>query len=840
MRILARSGTPPPGRLLVPSTQMAKRSRIKDFFWRHSAGLAFLVMVAFVAFIGFLGYTYVTVTKRFDSARRFDRPSRIYSDATPLVPGMTYPRALLEPKLNHVGYHEVAARVANPGEYRYVDGNLEVYLQNFEYPDIEFRAVPVLVDMDGSTIHAIKRLDDGVALRGVRIEPELITSIYNNEMEDRVPVALSAVPKVLADAIIATEDKSFYQHEGISIRGTLGALKDDLRQKAFTRGGSTLTQQLVKNMLLNPERTWRRKIIEAIEALMLEARFSKDEILEAYLNEIYLGQNGAVQIVGVEQASQVYFGKHVTYLTLPEAATLAGIIRSPNVLSPLKYPDRAKPRRDTVLSLMRDQQKITEEEYQKAVASSLTTARFPKTSRSAPFFVDLVLKELKETYPETQLRTEGLRIFTTLDMIMQRAAEESLNGGIDALNKRYSYLRKSTTPLDGVVLTIQPGTGYVKALVGGRSYSKTQFNRAIQARRQPGSLFKPFVYVAAMDPNRGSQALTAATVLDDSPLSVPNGNAVWTPQNYDLRFHGPVTVREALAHSYNIPAVRAAIDAGMPNVVKEASSIGIESHLEPYPSVSLGAFEVTPLEIAYAYSAFANLGVKAEPISILAVSRADGTLLESREVKMRRVAPAGLCFVMNDILKDVFTYGTAGKARLLGFERDFSGKTGTTSNYRDAWFIGYSPRILSLVWIGFDDGHSVRLAGGDACVPIWTNYMNRIIGQVPDVDWKRPEDVVERDIDPESGGLATPWCPQTRGEVFVAGTEPTSVCPLHGGTGELPSGLLRDVGRVFTPGEPGGPQPAVQQTTPQQQQQQQQQRKERGLRRLLRAIFGGQ
>src|SRR5262249_43932532 len=299
----------------------SKRNRIKDFLWRHSAGLAFLVMVAFVVFIGFVGYTYVVVTRKFDSTRRFDLPSRIYSDATPLVPGASYPRALLEPKLNHVGYHEVATRVANPGEYRYVDGDLEIYLQNFEYPDIEFRAIPVIVDMDHSTVRAVRRLDDGVALRGVRIEPELITSIYDNEMEDRIPVALSAVPKVLADAVIATEDKGFYQHQGISIRGTLGALKDDLRSGSFSRGGSTLTQQLVKNMFHTFERTWRRKITEAFMAVILETRYTKDEILENYLNEIYLGQNGAVQIVGVEQASQVYFGKHVTYLSLPEAAT---------------------------------------------------------------------------------------------------------------------------------------------------------------------------------------------------------------------------------------------------------------------------------------------------------------------------------------------------------------------------------------------------------------------------------------------------------------------------------------------------------------------------------------
>src|SRR5260221_5024517 len=776
---------------------MPKRSRIKDFLWRHSAGLAFLVMVVFVAFIGFVGYTYVVITKKFDSSRRWDLPSRIYSDATAIVPGMSIPRALLEPKLNHVGYHEVREKIANPGDYRYVKDDLEIYLQNFEYPDIEFRTMPVVIGMNGNVVRDIKRADDAVPLRGIRIEPELITSIYNDEMEDRLPVALSGIPKVLSDAIISTEDKNFYSHNGISISGVAGALRTDMKQGAMTHGGSTLTQQLVKNLYLNPERTWRRKASEALMAILLEIRYRKPEILEAYLNEIYLGQNGAVQIKGVEQASQLYFGKHVTYLTLPEAATLAGMIRSPNVLNPLQHPDRPKPRRDTVLGLMRGQGLITQEQCDAAIASPLTTSRFPRGSRSAPFFVDLVLKQLRETYPETQLRTEGLRIFTTLDTIMQRPAEQALASGIESLTKKHADIRKSQTPLEGVILTIQPGTGYVKALVGGRNYSKTQFNRAIQARRQPGSLFKPFVYVTAMNPERGQQAFTAATVLDDAPITVRTGSNVWEPQNYDQRFHGRVTVRDALAHSYNIPAVRAAIDAGVPNAIKTAANIGIESQAEPYPSVSLGSFEVTPLEIAYAYSAFANLGVKAEPISILAVSTRDGKLLESREVKMKRVAPASVCYVMNDVLKDVFNYGTAGKPRSPGFERAFSGKTGTTSNYRDAWFIGYSPRILSLVWVGFDDGHSVRLAGGDACVPIWTSHMNRIVGMIPDVDWKRPDDVVERTIDPASGMLATPYCPETKNEIFVVGTEPTQVCPLHAGSGET-SPLLRALQHAFT------------------------------------------
>ena len=787
-----------------------------------------MAMLVFVALIAFTGYTYRVITKKFDSSRRWDLPSRVYSDAAPLVPGIQYPRALLEPKLNHVGYREVKKAVENPGEYRYTGDDLEIYLNNFEYPDMEFHAMPVRVEMEGAVVRSIRRISDGVKLRGVRIEPELITSIYDNEMEDRVPVSVDAVPKVLVDAILAREDRRFFSHHGVSIRGVLRAVRDDIQSKSLSSGGSTLTQQLVKNLYLTRERTFRRKGVEALMALLLEMRYDKPQILEAYLNVIYLGQNGAVQILGVEQASQVYFGKKVTYLTLSEAATLAGMIKSPNTLSPLKYPERAKAERDSVLAAMHELKMIDDTQYATVVASPLAVTRFPKTSRSAPFFVDLVMKQLRETYPETQLKTEGLRIFTTLDTTMQRSAEEALDNGIGNLNRKYKYIRTSSTPLEGVVVTIEPGTGYVKALVGGRSYSKTQFNRAIQARRQPGSLFKPFVYITAMDPAREHQAFTAATVLDDSPISVRSGNAVWSPQNYDNRFHGRVTVREALAHSYNIPAVRAAMNAGVPNVIKMASTIGVESRLQPYPSVSLGSFEVTPLEIAYAYSVFANLGVKAEPVSILAVVTRDGELKESRNVKMKRVAPASVCYVMNDILKDVFTYGTAGRASSLGFDKPFAGKTGTTNNYRDAWITGYSPRILSLVWVGFDDGKSVRLAGGEACLPIWTRHMNRIDGLVGDVDWRRPEDVTDREIDPASGMLATPYCPETRTEIFVAGTEPQSVCPLHAGSGEASPywPVPTELGQASVPQPP--PPPA----------DQRRRAKDNSIRKLLRRIFG--
>jgi penicillin-binding protein 1B len=818
------------------------QQRMKQFLWRHAVGIALVVMAFFVVGIGWLGYNYVLITRKFDSSRRWDLPSRIYSDALPMVPGLQYPRDLLEPKLNHLGYHAIQGSLANPGEYRYLPGSLEIYLQDFAYPDMEFHAMPVRVTLDGASVAgSIVRLPDGVPLRAVRLEPELITSVYGDVMEDRVPVPLTSVPKVLIDAIVATEDRSFFHHEGISIKGMIRAAITNFQSGGVRAGGSTLTQQLVKNLYLDPSRRYSRKVREIAMAIMLEARYSKQQILEAYLNEIYLGQNGSVQIAGVEEASRVYFSKHVNYLTLPEAATLAGMIRFPNGYSPLRYPERAMARRNVALKGMLDERMITEAEYQAAIAAPMTVNKFPKSYGSAPFFVDLVMKQLREKYPETQLRTEGLRVFTTLDTVLQRAAEESLKEGIAALSKKYARIRKSATPLEGVVVTVQPGTGYVRALVGGRDYTRSQFNRAFQAERQPGSLFKPFVYVAAMDPARGQQALTASTILDDSPISVQTGATVWRPQNYDNRFHGPVTVRRALAMSYNVPAVRAAIDAGVPNVVKLASHVGVESTLQPYPSIALGSFEVTPLEIAYAYSVFANEGVKAEPISILAVVTADGKLLENREVKMKRVASAGVCYVMNDILKGVLDYGTAGRIRSLGFERHFAGKTGTTNNYRDAWFVGYSPRILSLVWVGFDDGHNVGLAGGEAAMPIWAGYMRRVVGMIPDTGFRKPAEVVDRQIDPESGLLATPSCPQAAEEIYVAGTEPTAVCNLHG------TGYDRGFPDLRSD-EPWGSEPDElppqagqdrSQAGDRRQPEVRDAKREKRIKRILRMIFGG-
>jgi penicillin-binding protein 1B len=817
-----------------------KKSRAKGFLARNALRIAFVVMVLFVAAVGVLAYNYVTITRKFDTARQWDLPSRIYSDATPIVPGLSYPKTLLEPKLNHVGYHAVSGRVQSPGEYRWEGNALEIYLQPFRYPDVEFHGMAVRVNFRGSTVSNVVRIDDNLELRAVRVEPELVTSLFNDVMEDRLPVPLDSVSPHLVDAVVAAEDRQFFRHEGISIRGIVRAALENFRSREVRSGGSTITQQLVKNLYLTNERTYRRKMQEALMAIVLEARFSKKEILEAYLNEIYLGQSGAAQIVGVERASQIFFGKKAEYLTLPEAATIAAVIRYPNGYSPLRHPQRATERRNLVLRAMQEEEMITAGEYEEAVKAPLKVNPYHRGIRSAPYFVDLVLKELRETYPETQLKTEGLRIFTTLDTVMQRAAEESLTEGIEQLNRSYAYIRKADAPLQGSVLTIQPGTGYVKALVGGADYSKTQFNRAFQAKRQPGSLFKPFVYVAAMDPQRGRQALTASSILDDSPISIATGGRQWQPQNYDKSFRGEVSVRRALAYSYNIPAVRAAMDAGMPNVIELASTVGVQSRLQPYPSVSLGSFEVTPMEIAYAYSVFANEGVKAEPVSILAVATRDGRVLEHREVKMRRVSDPATVYVLNDMLKDVLRYGTAARVRSMGFDRSFAGKTGTTNDYRDAWFVAYSPRILTLVWVGFDDNRSTRLSGSAAAVPIWASYMKKVVPLVPDVEFRKPDGVVERTIDTKTGLLATPLCPTTAPEVYVSGTEPSRSCDLHAVYSESPYPWLRgERGGWRDRGDDGGlpPEERASAEDDAEKPEEREKKKKRGLRKVFGWVF---
>jgi len=712
--------------------------------------------------------------------RKWNVPSRIYSDAYLLHPGRRFDPRDFEARLERLGYLEQAGGVDEPGEYARGEGRWLVYLHAFSYPDGSNPAYPVRIETSGGVITQVTQARTGKTLDTSALEPEVIGVVFDQHMEDRTPIELEEVPPHALQAILAVEDSRFYSHPGLDPIRIAGAFVANLKAGVTSQGGSTITQQLVKNYYLTSARTYRRKAIEAPMALILELKYSKDDILEAYLNEIYLGQRGASSIMGVEQASGHYFGKSVREIDLAQAATLAGLIRDPGRYNPHRNPEAAKERRDLVLRLMHDQDRITDDQYAYARGEPLVVRDEEKRFNDAPHFVDFVLRELAGRYPRRLLESEGLRIFTTLDMEYQIAAEKALIEGIEHLEEGYPRLAKRKGELEGAVVVLDPQTGFVRAMVGGRDYPSSQFNRAEQAHRQPGSTFKPFVYLTAfLTPGRWSPA----SIIDDMPFSVVSGGQTWSPDNYDGTVHGNVTLRTALANSMNIATSRLALDVGLNRVTRTAHEAGIESRLQAVPSLALGAFEVTPLELASAYSTLANGGIRTTPLSILSAVDEEGQVVQHRQVKMDRVLPADAVYLVNDMLQDVFDYGTARRARGLGYGGNAAGKTGTTNSTRDAWFVGYTPEIVSLVWVGYDDNSPIGLHGDSAALPIWVEFMKRSGYGDRSPEFPAPRNIVLVEIDPTTGLLASPGCPATRYEAFVSGTEPTEECYEHGDEG---------------------------------------------------------
>ena len=623
----------------------------------------------------------------------------------------------------------------------------------------------------------------GDRIPAVVVEPELLGSVFGEDVEDRTLVRLSDLPRTLTDAILVTEDRDFYRHAGVSIKRTFGAVFSNLKGGA-KQGGSTLTQQLVKNLYLSPERTIKRKATEAILAIILDARYSKDEIFEAYLNEIYLGREGSIAITGVGEAARHYFGKEAADLDLAESATLAAIIKAPNVYSPLRNPARALQRRDLVLRMMREERKIDEKSLQRALAQPLQPVSRSAFRTKAPHFVDFVKGELADRYGE-KLKTEGLQIYTTLDVDLQQAGQRAVTDGLAALEKRYRRLSEAAkhAPLQGALIFLEPQTGAVRVLVGGRDYRRSQFNRVTQAHRQPGSLFKPFVYLAAFARRDVPRPVTPATIFEDSPITVvwDRGQSAqeWTPKNYDNAFRGSLSARQALEQSINIPTVRAALAAGLPTVLATARAAGIGSRLRPYPSIALGAFEISPMEIASAYSVFANSGVRVEPNAIVGVMTSDGTVLDRKETALTPVLPADAVFLVDSLMRGAVDRGTGAGARSGGVRGVLAGKTGTTNDGRDAWFVGFSPRFLAAVWVGYDDNRAVHLSGSQGAVPLFADFTRSIPPQAFAENFPVPSDIVTANIDPGTGYLATVNCPRHMTEVFISGTAPTVECPVH-------------------------------------------------------------
>jgi penicillin-binding protein 1B len=528
---------------------------------------------------------------------------------------------------------------------------------------------------------------------------------------------------------------------------------------------------------------------------MLEWRYGKNEILETYLNAIYLGQHGNVGLYGVGAAARSYFGKEIEKLTLGEAALLAGMIRAPNSYSPVQDAERARERRDLVLTRMRDLGLIDEAARVKASEERIRVRSGTAPRLLGPYFLDHVRAQIEPSLADSGWQGGGLRIYTTLDPVLQRAAEAAVTRGLDRLEGRYKHLRRGEAGqrLQAALIALDPATGEVRALVGGRDYAQTQFNRAIQARRQPGSAFKPFVYLAALGfgPNGAPPPLTPVSFVKDEPLSLRVGRDTWTPRNYEDRFEGTVTVRRALEQSLNAATIRVAEAVGFDAVVRAARQVGFTSAMQPVPALVLGSFEVTPLELATAYATLANGGQRLTPVTVRAVVERDGTLLDQPIPTRTATVQPGEAFLVTNLLRGVVDRGTGASARALGVEGAVAGKTGTTNDGRDAWFVGYTPRLVTLVWVGFDERDVLRLSGSQAALPIWADFMRASLSVLPPAAFTVPTSVVFRDVDPSNGKLATRFCPVVFREAFLSGTDPREMCSDHGGPGQIFDSLFQ-------------------------------------------------
>ena len=715
------------------------------------------------------------IEKRF-SGRRWSIPSKVFSDITILYPGQSINRSFFRETLSRLGYWEVSNQPEQKGEMRTSGSLVELFLHDLEIPSRKREGFPVRIKFLDNRIDSIKHLKTSKPIPILELEPEEIALFFGPERERRRLISIDQVAKYVIHAILAAEDRRFYEHWGLDPWGILRALYINLRHFAILQGGSTITQQLAKNYFLTPQRTLSRKLKELCISITMEFLYEKDEILEIYLNEIYLGQKGTTSINGLGEASYFYFGKAVSDLTLSEAATIAGLIRGPNYYSPYIDEKRSQDRRNLVLVGMHKEGWISDEELRIATASPLNAVGFRDYDKKASYFIDYLSEQLRILYPPEALSSLGLSIYTTLDMQVQMAAEKALRRGLERLERSDSRLSRADplNKLQGAIIVMQPKTGYVLALVGGCNYNVSQFNRATQARRQPGSAFKPFVYLSALE------RFTPISILSNEERSYEVDGKQWQPHNYETIPEDRVSLRDGLARSINLATVDLAMQIGLDRVVNTASSFRFSTLFKPYPSLSLGAFEVIPLELARAYCAFASDGVLPYPLSLKDVVDENGKVLERRHISIERVTSPAKAFIISSMLRSAVTEGTAKSLKEMGITFPSAGKTGTTNDFRDGWFVGYTPDILALIWVGFDNEDSIHASGSSAALPIWADLMNAI-PHVISGDWFTiPPGVVKRTLCSQSGKLAVKYgCPHTREEFFLVGKEPTEYCPVH-------------------------------------------------------------
>ncbi len=771
----------------------SKRSRLRIAFSLIFAFFVASVLIAGVTMI----YCYtlsIQIDKRF-SARKWSIPSKVYSDTLLLYPGQQFDKSVIIDKLVRLGYHKGSRIPKKTGDYTYDEKTLTVYLHELKTPEHHRQAQLVRLGFENDRIISIIKYSDGTPIGLLELEPEEIMLFFGPERERRQLISIDQVPEHVIHAVLAAEDSDFFSHKGFDYRGILRAFWVNLQHAAIKQGGSTITQQLVKNYFLTPERSYVRKFKELCMSVTMEVMYEKDEILEIYLNEIYLGQKGSAAVSGIGEASFYYFDKPVSELTLPEAAAIAGLIRGPNRYSPYVDAERCRVRRNQVLETMFKNKWIGEMKYHLSMIAPVAPAGYQAYGKKAPYFMDYLAQQLNTLYSRDDLSSLGLSIYTTLDTQVQHAAETALENGLSRLEARNPELKKSDpeSRLQGVVIVMQPQTGNILAMVGGRDYNASQFNRAVHARRQPGSAFKPFVYAAGLD------RYTPASLLSNIPKVYEIDGTIWEPKNYVEVPQEYFRMRTALARSVNIPTVDLAMNVGLDKILETSTAFGFTTFKTIYPSIALGAMPVIPLELARAYCPFAANGILPFPLSLKEVADEKNQLLQRRHMQITRAISPEKAFLVNSMLQSVVNDGTAASLKHMGVSYPTCGKTGTTNDNRDAWFIGFTPDILALVWVGLDDGASIESSGSKAALPIWAELISQIPQYVSRNAFTMPQGVTKKVICSKSGMLAVKnRCPEPVEEFFEIHHTPDMFCSEHQNRNSFKQ-VIDNVKSIFQP-----------------------------------------
>ncbi|BEQ13267.1 penicillin-binding protein 1B [Desulfoferula mesophila] len=727
--------------------------------------LAYLVLIGLLAAAVFTLYLDVTVRARFEG-KRFALPARVYARPLELYPGLKLSPEDIRHELDLLRYRR-AADPGQPGSYAWNGSTLDLRTRPFVFGDGSQAALSLRVEFRGGRVAELSQRGRNKALAIARLDPPLIGGIYPGRNEDRILVQLKDAPQWLIDALIATEDRRFYSHYGLDPLGIARALVVTVGG-GRVQGGSTLTQQLAKNFFLTPERTLQRKFTEMVMALLLELHYSKQEILETYLNEVYLGQDGNRAIHGFGLAASFYFDKPLNELSVPQAALLVGMLKGPSYYSPRRHPQRALKRRNLVLEEMAQDGKLSPRQLARAQAAPLgVVARPPSGASPYPAFLQLVYRQLKRDYRDEDLRSEGLGIITTLDPVAQRAAERALSGRLARLEKDR---RLKSGTLQGALVITSTQNAEVQAVVGGRDPRFEGFNRALDAQRPIGSLVKPVVYLTALE---HPQRYTLATLLDDSPLLLKQkGSEDYAPQNFDKRFHGRVPLIDCLVHSYNVPTVRLGLAVGIPQVLDNLRRLGARSPLPGFASSLLGAGELAPLEVAQVYQTIAAGGFRTPLRAIRAVLTSRGEPLKRYPLKVEQTSDPAALYLLTTAMQEVVRRGTARSLdRYLPASLDIAGKTGTTDGLRDSWFAGFTGDRLAVAWVGRDDNRPTGLTGASGAMVVWGQALAALDPQplVP----TQPDNVAWAWVDPASGLLSARGCPGAMNLPFIAGSAPT-------------------------------------------------------------------